>query len=371
LEKQDVVILADVPQLTGPQTEALKTFVSQGGGLLMMLGDGVDADRYNAELYENGSGLLPARLNRIQTPFRDQAAASVLDASLELSWLMPFRRASDGQFYLVRFEKWWHVTPAPARESDDKGAEVSTPIVAAQLDNKQPLLITRKFGKGSVMLFTSPMDAASQWNTLGARQHTFVPLIYEMVFHLASPDTSRNVETGQPLVLQVPADLPVSDYVFVSPDQAEHAPAAQPVEDGRLFVRLNETQLPGVYTFRHKTQPPPPAAMGAEQFVVNFDRAESNLTPLSEEEQTLLESDSGTTFITGLENLMENLVDDFQRAELFRYLMVLFLVILVFEVVLTRRMVQGGHMELEVEDAAEETPDQTQPREPIKGNLVS
>jgi hypothetical protein len=260
----------------------------------------------------------------------------------------------------VRFEKWWQVAPAPAAE---EGAEFSTPIVAAQLETKDPLLITRKFGQGGVMLFTSPMDAASQWNTLGARQHTFVPLIYEMVFHLASPDTSHNVETGTPLVLEVPADLPVSDYVFTSPDKTELAPMVQPVDDGRQFVRLNETQLPGVYTFRHKIEPPPPAAMPSEQFVVNFDRAESNLTPLSEEERTLLESDSRTVFITGLDHLMENLVDDSKQAELFRYLMIVFLIILVFEVVMTRRMVQGGHIDLEAEPSAEES-EETQPAKP-------
>lgn len=352
LDKQDVVILADVPRLSQEQADALKAFVSQGGGLLVALGDGVDAERYNELLYEKGQGLLPAELQKIQTPPMGEQGSSVLDSSLELSWLMPFRRSSDGQFYLVRFEKWWQVAPAPAAEED---AEFSTPIVAAQLDSKDPLLITRRFGQGGVMLFTSPMDAASQWNTLGARQHTFVPLIYEMVFHLASPGTSHNVETGTPLVLEVPADLPMSEYIFISPDKSEHAPTVQPAQDDRQFIRLNETQLPGVYTFRNKTEPSPPSAMPAEKFVVNFDRAESNLAPLSEEERTLLESDSRTVFLTGLDHLMENLVDDTQRAELFRYLMVLFLVILVIEVVMTRRMVQGGHMDLEAEERAEES----------------
>ena len=351
LDKQDVVILADVPRVSKTQADALKRFVSEGGGLLVTLGDGVDAGAYNQMLYEEGKGLLPARLDKIQTPPKDQQGTSVLDTSLELSWLIPFRRASDGQFYLVRFEKWWQVTPAPANPAKEGDPEASTPIVAAQLETKDPLLITRRLGNGSAMLFTSPMDAGSQWNTLGARQHTFVPLIYEMVFHLASPGTSRNVETGMPLVAEVPADLPVSEYVFTSPDKAEHKPTPQPAEGDRLFVRLNETQLPGVYTFRHKTEPAPPAAMPAEQFVVNFDRAESNLTPLSEEEQKLLESDSRTAFVTGLDHLMENLVDDSQRAELFRYLMIVFLIILVFEVVMTRRMVQGGHMDLEPEEA--------------------
>lgn len=355
LDEQDVVILADVPRLTNLQSTALKTFVSQGGGLLIALGDGAEAGSYNQELYEDGKGLLPAKLDRIQTPPADQQGVNVVDASLELPWLMPFRRANDGQFYTVRFEKWWHVTPAPEIEVGKEDIEFSTPIVAAQLEGNDALLITRKFGQGSVMLHTTPMDAASQWNTLGVRQHTFVPLIYEMVFHLATPGVSHNVETGMPLMVEVPADLKFEEYLFETPGNNERPAARQSTDEDRVFARLNETELPGLYTFRHKTQPTPPGSHPVERFVANFDRSESDLTPLTEEQQELLTSDNQTAFITGVDNLMDNLVDDSQRAELFRYLMVLFLAILVFEVVMTRRLVQGGHMDLPPETESENT----------------
>ncbi len=366
LEKQAVVILADVPRLNGSQAEALKAFVKKGGGLLMALGDGVDAGAYNEVLYEDGKGLLPAKLLQIQTPPKDDKKdISVQDASLELSWLMPFRRASGGEFYTVRFDKWWQVRPASANDSDKKvDADASTPIVAAQLESGDPLLIMRKFGGGGVMLFTSPFDAESQWNTLGVRQHTFVPLIYEMVFHLASPGTARNVETGMPLALEVPADLKWEDYTFADPDETEHAPTPQPASDGRMFARLNETPLPGVYTFRHKIKPAPAAAIGPEHFVANFDRSESDLTPLSEQEQKLLEQDGRTTFITGVSNLMENMVDDSTRAELFRYLMILFLIILVGEVIMTRRLVQGGHIDVDLEPDAGDMQEPAPARQP-------
>ena len=128
LEKQAVVILADVPRLNGSQAEALKAFVKKGGGLLMALGDGVDAAAYNEVLYEKGQGLLPAELLQVQTPPKDKEKdIGVQDANLELSWLMPFRRANGGEFYTVRFDKWWQVKPAPANESDKKtDADVST-----------------------------------------------------------------------------------------------------------------------------------------------------------------------------------------------------------------------------------------------------
>lgn len=353
LDEQEVVILADVPELTGQQVLALKTFVAKGGGLLVALGDGVRATVYNQALYEKGKGLLPAQLDQIRTPLGDQQSVSVVDTSLELPWLMPFRRANDGQFYTVRFEKWWHLIPAPEAEETEDKVELSTPIVAAQLEGNDPLLITRKYGQGNVMLLATPVDAASQWNTLGVRQHTFVPLIYEMVFHLATPGVSHNVETGMPLMVEVPADLKFEEYLFESPDDSELPATRQTTEEDRVFARLNETELPGVYTFRHKTQPTPPSGHPNEQFVANFDRAESDLSPLTEEQQKLLTSDNQTAFITGVDNLMENLVDDSQRAELFRYLMVLFLIILVFEVVMTRRLVQGGHMDVPMEPEAE------------------
>ena len=96
--------------------------------------------------------------------------------------------------------------------------------------------------------------------------------------------------------------------------------------------------------------------------MANFDRSESDLTPLSAEEQKLLEQDGRSTFITGLSKLMEKMVDDSTRAELFRYLMILFLIILVGEVVMTRRLVQGGHVDGDLHPDAEES----QIREPAR-----
>ena len=57
-----LVVLANVYRISDPGVEELEAFVREGGGLVVFLGDQIDADLYNATLYRQGQGLLPARL---------------------------------------------------------------------------------------------------------------------------------------------------------------------------------------------------------------------------------------------------------------------------------------------------------------------
>lgn len=353
LEAVEVCFLADVPRLGHNETVALRQWVKKGGGLVIAPGDKADAAWYNEHLAEAGQGLLPAHLVDIdKDEDEDRGGLSISDTSLELPWLAPFRRDRDGEFFKVRYAKWWQTRLVlPPTEPD---AIASTSVVGASYETLAPYLIMRNYGKGGVMLLTSPLDLNSSWNTLAARRETFVPLMHEMVFHLASRQTFRNVDTGMPLTLEVPKDLNAANYVFDGPGDLELPGQASTDEDGRQFVRLSDTQLPGVYNFRPKNN----AAAKPEYFVVNFDRSESDLSPLSEEERLALESGDRVKFIAGREELKAALADDAPRAELFRYLMLIFLAFLVFEVVMTRRLVRGGHAEVEPEPEPDEEPEE-------------
>jgi hypothetical protein len=239
--------------------------------------------------------------------------------------------------------------------------QLGAAIVAARLDTEDPLLISRRFGRGAVVLMTSAVDA--DWSTLPAKPD-FVPLLHEIVFHLASGRAARNVDVGTPLVLPVPQEFRVDEYAFYGPGDTQFD--AQPGGDElRPLVRLNDTRLPGIYELRpHSTtkahgqrpvgqaqrpvgQAQPPVEIARETFVVNFDRGESDLTSLNEAERGQLEAGNRMQFIATQQQLREQMFADNSRTEFWQMLLFVFLGILVIEVVMTRRLVQGGHVDVE------------------------
>lgn len=347
-----VVVLANVPQLTAEQTTALQEYVEHGGGLLIALGDRIDSAAYNERLFAEGAGLLPTVLESIETDTaRELQGVRVVSDSLELPWLARFRRENSPQFTQARFDKWWRVRRVErGREgegergrTDDLAA--SAPTILARLTTSDPLLLTRRFGRGNVVLMTSSLDA--DWNTLPAKPD-YVPLLHELMFYLTGTNARRNVDAGTPLLLPVSAELPLEEYVFRGPSDTEFPPELAG-DEAQPAARLTDTRLPGIYRFTRKD-----GRIGAtdlnEYFVVNFDRSESDLTPLSADDRALLTANDRMTFALDLDDLRTRMYADDSRTEFWYLLLFAFVGILVAELAMTRRLVQGGH-EFADEDA--------------------
>ena len=84
-----------------------------------------------------------------------------------------------------------------------------------------------------------------------------------------------------------------------------------------------------------------------QHFVVNFDRGESDLTPLTDEQKESLSKDGRMTFVETVDELVEQTFTDTGRTEVWRFLLLAFVGLLCLEVWMTRRLVQGGHMDID------------------------
>ncbi|MCC7419669.1 MAG: VWA domain-containing protein [Planctomycetaceae bacterium] len=385
----EVVVLANVKRVADSMVEPLKDFVARGGGLLVAAGDQTDAAAWNKSFLDDGKGLLPATLESIE---KDKApelqGIHVVDGSLELPWMERFQAKHEGGFTESRFAQWWKMKPvvvpkdgakkgpapdagaavpppandvpkppAAAPASAPKGKKKSKsqpaapppvatpPLTAARLETSDPLLVLRRYGRGGVALLAAPLDA--DWSTLPAKSD-FVPFLHEVIFVLAAGRTPRNVDPGTPLVLPIAEELNLKDYRFYGPSETDFKPELTG-DTLHPAARLDDTTLPGVYTFRAKDKNAPAGAGGPEMFVVRSDRSESDLTPLDDTQRALLTKDGRMSFITTLAELQSNLLTDVSRAEFWPLLMFVFLALLVGEVVMTRRLVQGGHAQIDDE----------------------
>jgi len=358
IRDQAAVILANVPRLSAEQSAALDEFVRSGGGLLLALGDKIDPASYNAELYDDRHGLLPARLTNVSSA-AENSVVRIRNSSLELPWLTRFRGEYDGGFTEARFDRWWQLETAIAPEADDHNSsppeQLAATMIAARLESNAPVLVTRSHGRGSVMLWTSTLDA--DWNTLPTRQD-YVAFLHEIVFHLAGQRLTRNVTTGLPLLIELPADTPLEQTAFFGPDDTQFAPVPAGDELHRM-ARLEQTSQSGFYRFG----PADDLTRANQFFAVQADRDESDLTPLTDAQIQELCHNDRMQFVASHDELTTAMFQDESRSEFSHYLLIVFVLILLGETWMTRKLVQGGHAAVELDNAADSDSDATAKRD--------
>jgi hypothetical protein len=178
----------------------------------------------------------------------------------------------------------------------------------------------------------------------------FVPLVNETVYHLAGgktgPDRARALEAGSPLEWSAGPEPRARAATITRPDGT--TAARQPtLAGGRQRLTYNDTAEPGLYTLRFDpTEVPQPVYYG-----VVIDRRELDATPLSDADYAWLNSRGFVERRVGAGDLASALGGVNRGAELWRWLGLGVLALLVFETIMTRRMVR-----LQVGSAAAGTP---------------
>lgn len=403
LDQYSAVILANVPSLSEQQLVTLTDYVQRGGGLGFALGDRVDKDRYSTGPFNPETGLLNVALVEIETepPEHRDEGLFLSNATLDVPWLQRFRAERGAALTTARFSRWWKIDLPQAQQPDDAkqpaaltNEAANRPVpdmtleptakpsdrnerkliaVLARLQTGAPYLVSGQFGKGQVLLLTVPLDA--DWCSLPAKPD-FVPFVHEIIFQLAARRGDRNVKVGEALVCSIAeitkgANAKFEDVVFESPDAKPHLPKRSG-DDSLPLAVLDDTVLPGVYILRRK-EPADEALLSAKEdatkkgsepinvakpnalgpnrelFAVNADRAESNLTPLTDEQVTTLTADERMRFIHSAREIQLAASSELPKHELWQLLLLAFLGLLIFEVLMTRRLVKGGHVDTDSE----------------------
>ena len=355
-----VIVLANVASLTDEQTATLTTFVANGGGLFVTLGDQVKPAWYNDTLFTDGNGLLPVRIGDFVKAASNADGAqpqsdsvTISDDSLQLPWISRFQAGSDDGFLSARFSNWYRLLPAtevaeqhepsglPTENDGASPDRLAASIVAARLNTGDPLLVQHRFGRGEVAVFASTLDA--DWTTLPAKPD-YVPFLHELIFQLASSRSPRNIQVGTPIVVPVALDETVADWIALSPrdEELEISLAGNELQP---LLRVDDTATPGIYRLRRRPNGnlADDVALTDELFAVTTDRSESDLTPLTDERWAELTENDQFRVIESPDELLGAVQQESARVEIWFGLLLLFVLFLIGEVIMTRRLVQGGH----------------------------
>lgn len=209
LDKYRAIYLLDVPRLDPRAVQNLEAYVRGGGGLGIFVGPNTNLAFYNASLFKNGEGLLPAPLDReeelLPDPIENKPAVEAQPHPL----FQPLLAEQNPLVRLVNIERYLRVagnwTPGKNNSAE----------VIASLRNRAPLVIEQPFGEGRVLLFTT--TAAPDWNSW-ANDPTFVVIALKMQSYLArTPDSDQGVLVGAPLGVTLEAAKYKPEVKFVAP----------------------------------------------------------------------------------------------------------------------------------------------------------
>ena len=157
---------------------------------------------------------------------------------------------------------------------------------------------------------------------------------------------TRNVSVGEAISFPVSKDFDPQSFVFQGPGKLV-LPVRLGGDELRRLASLDDTSIPGVYRMVAAKQGVPVAGAVGEPYVVNFDRRESDLTVLTAEQKKSLEAGDRLKLIGDLDELRRAMFSNQAKSEFWQFMLLVVLALLVVEVWLTRRLVQGGHAVLD------------------------
>ena len=238
LAAYDVIYFCNVPAIpNAPEgsaglnrgfAQALAEYVRTGGGVILGLGDNVEAASYNAVLGSAGAKLLPYDLGETLTATPQKP-------------LHPAPETTDKSSYLGRFVNKPYNVVAEAVDLTEAIRLVPKPDAASRvlmaLDNGAPWLTSRVHGLGKVVLANTSFDET--WTNWPIRSSAFVPFIYLSLSELlARGDSEANLVAGQTLRWKAPS-AGRYDWVNLITDQRETIGKTNDDESPTLTVTDN------------------------------------------------------------------------------------------------------------------------------------
>ena len=315
----DGVIINDA-NVDGASAERLRGFVEAGGGLLLVLGQ--------ASGWPNSAAdMLPGTIGRVRDRLQGRGGRlGFLEYGHPI--FEPFSGPRSGDFTGARFFRARDFTPTDSA------------TVLARFDDGSVALAELRYGRGTVLVWTSTLD--NFWNDL-ALQPVYLPFVHRISEYVGGRTEALPwFTTGQVVDLADPEALATAGLVSVEAagladglDQIALTPSGQsvrlPAGDGPRYLRLDEH---GFYTVR------PPGSNPDRPFViaVNVELEESNLAKIDAQELVAQVStvavgpEGGADFAQGTDMRREDLE---RRQSLWRWILLVAFSLFVSETLLS------------------------------------
>ena len=319
LEHHRVVILNDAAALSSG--EALKRFVTQGGGLLVVLGE-------HAVWGSDSNDLLPGVPGNIVD--RAGRGGSLAEYDYSHPILELFKAPRSGDLSTARFFRYRAVTMKPQPAAAKTPAQMPAERVILRFDDGAVAMAERKIGSGNVIVWSSTLD--NYWNDL-ALKPVYLPFIHQVVRHLASYEEPPNWFTVDQVV--DPARLLQSSGFGLQTGTGALilTPSGKRVEQSGTPTPVQLDEL-GFYEVHGRSN-----QQGAVTIASNPDTSESDLTMLDTQElKAALAGRAGLNNNASAETSVVTPEDQERRQNFWWYLLMTGIALLGLETFISNRM---------------------------------
>lgn len=261
LDDVDVIILADVPEITPEQANQFSRYVRQGNGLVWFAGENVKTAIWNERSAKGTSPLLPAKLGQSVDTSTTFGSGRPLDPAMPRhSVCLPLRSLPEDLFSETLFLRRLEVEPSPSSFS-----------ILSLAGSGAPILLEHSLGRGHVFMFTT--SAGTSWNNM-AQTPVFPMLMQQIVTYFVGREFEQPRVVGDSLSLSYVEQPDASDAVFETPSKET---ITVPVREHRnQFVAMMEnSREAGFYEARVSVQAP------GMPVAVNVDPSESDVASLT------------------------------------------------------------------------------------------
>lgn len=269
LDSYQAVILCNVPAIPDSFVPRLREYLIRGGGLILFLGDRVQADDYHRKLIQISPSILPGRLaERKTTPAAEGERVARIAANHPVLGSLTDRLIKES-LLSTRVRTYFRV------DSQDNSTLLT-------LANGDPFLIEKKLGAGRVLLVATTADR--DWSDLPLKT-AYVPLVQSMASYLSRSEAGlfdAGITVGASKTFSLPSSSAGRKLSIVKPDGKTREIELTP-QGEKLAASFQENDLPGIY---RTSLPSTPAASAKspDLYAVNPPFLESRLQTIREEE---------------------------------------------------------------------------------------
>ncbi len=325
----DLVVLANVETISPEEVATLEEYVKAGGGLLIFLGDKVEAYTWNQVVWRNGDGLIPCELEKPAGYVKNDDAYKFTGVDYTHPALAYFQTAKPTLGRLL-ISQYYAVKPFEARPDAKVLASLGIPGA-----DPAPLLLERRMGRGRVVLCTTAPDF--EWGLM-PKVPGFVILFDQICQYLSSPPQRfRNITVGESIEYTLKATEFARKFEIITPRQNRNEIA--PVKAGEHGYHLNfsGTTEAGLYGLERNAQEGESQSTLLTWYAVNVDPEEGFVEKMTEPELRTMYPQFRFTYVEqGTGSEPEKIAVKAPASNIWKYLVGIILGLLVLETFLAQ-----------------------------------